>query len=89
LGNDVIDFIPFCDNIEKPFKELRVSLLKPFLNERARLSVCRLDAERRDDYDYVKQYLLDQFRFGTANETDTRVSAIGMMAGRTAVKPGG
>jgi hypothetical protein len=68
LGNDVIDFIPFCDNIEKQFKELkvpselRVSLLKPFLNERARLLVSRLDAERQDDYDYVKQYLLDQFR---------------------------
>jgi hypothetical protein len=68
LGNDVIDFIPFCDNIEKQFKELkvpselRVSLLKPFLNERAQLLVSRLDAERQDDYDYVKQYLLDQFR---------------------------
>jgi hypothetical protein len=44
--NDVIDFIPFCDNIEKQFNELkvppelRVSLLKPILNERAPLLVC-------------------------------------------------
>ena len=68
LGNDVVEFIPFCDNIEKQFndlkvpQELRVSLLKPFLNERARLLVNRLDAAHQDDYAYVKQYLLDQFR---------------------------
>ena len=68
LGNDVVEFIPFCDNIEKQFndlkvpQELRVSLLKPFLNERARLLVNRLDAAHQDDSAYVKQYLLDQFR---------------------------
>jgi hypothetical protein len=68
MGDDVIEFIPFCDSIKRHFKELkvpdelRVSLLKPFLNESARLLVNRLDAVHQNDYDYVKKYLLDQFR---------------------------
>lgn len=68
LGDDVIEFIPFCDSIERQFKELkipdelRVSLLKPFLNERARLLVNRLDAKHQSDYEYVKKHLMDQFR---------------------------
>jgi hypothetical protein len=41
MGDDVIEFIPFCDSIEQHFQELKVSdelrvpLLKPFLNESA------------------------------------------------------
>jgi hypothetical protein len=66
LGNDVVEFIPFCDNIEKKFnelkvpKELQVSLLMLFFNDSARLLMTRLDAEHQDDYAYIKQ--LDQFR---------------------------
>ena len=68
MGNDVLDFVPFCDSIERQFEELkvpdalRVSLLKPFLNERASLLVNRLDVAHQSDYAYVKTYLFDQFR---------------------------
>jgi hypothetical protein len=59
MGDDVIELIPFCDSIVRHFKELkvpdelRVSLIKPFLNESARLQVNRLDAVHQNDYDYV------------------------------------
>jgi hypothetical protein len=68
MGDDVIEFISFCNSTERHFKELkvpnelRVSLLKTFLNESTRLLVNRLDAVHQNDYDYVKMYLLDQCR---------------------------
>jgi hypothetical protein len=68
LGNDPTELISFLDNLERQFDELRVpenlyvTLLKPFLNERARLLVNRLDATRVTDYGFVKDYLLQQFR---------------------------
>jgi uncharacterized protein (DUF885 family) len=64
LGNDLIDIIPFFSNFERQCTELkvpiaiRVSLLKPFLNDRARLLVNRLASTHANDYDYVKEYLL-------------------------------
>ena len=68
LGNDLLEVIPFFENFERQLSELkvpvgiRVSLLKPFLNDRARLLVNKLDASRAGDYDYVKEYLLQQFK---------------------------
>jgi len=68
LGNDLIEIIPFFENFERQLSELkvpvgiRVSLLKPFLNDRARLLVNRIDSKHANDYDYVKEYLLQQFK---------------------------
>ena len=68
LGNDLIEVIPFFDNFERQASELkiprgiRVPLLKPFLNDRARLLVNRIEGAHANDYDYVKEYLLQQFK---------------------------
>ena len=68
LSNDLIEIIPFFENFERQMSELkvpvgiRVSLLKPFLNDRARLLVNRIESKHANDYDYVKEYLLQQFK---------------------------
>ena len=68
LGNEPLEIIHFFDIIEKQFKELkvpddlRVSLMKPYLNERARTLANRVEASHSADYKYVKEFLLNEFR---------------------------
>jgi hypothetical protein len=42
--------------------DLRVSLMKPYLNERARTLANRVEASHSADYKYVKEFLLNEFR---------------------------
>jgi hypothetical protein len=68
LGVEPIELIAFFDNLERQFKELkvpdnlRVALMKPFLNDRARLLISRVEASRSADFDFVKAFLLKEFR---------------------------
>jgi hypothetical protein len=68
MGADPIELIPFFDNVDRLFIELevpsdlQVQLLKPFVNDKARVLIGRLDAKSAADYELVKRYLLDQFR---------------------------
>ena len=67
MGNDPLDLIPFFENVERLFNslevpdDLRVNLLRPYLNEKAKSLLTRLDSHRAGDYDVVKDYLLHQF----------------------------
>ena len=68
LGVEPIELIAFFDNLERQFKELkvpdnlRVALMKPFLNDRARLLVSRVEDSRSADFHFVKGFLLKEFR---------------------------
>jgi hypothetical protein len=68
FGNDPIEIISFFDNIEKEFIKLKVPdnlracLIKPFLNDRAKLLITQIDSSHFDDYTYVKNYLLNEFK---------------------------
>jgi hypothetical protein len=41
---------------------LKVKLLRPYLNERARILVARLDVTKANDFDHVKTFLLHEFQ---------------------------
>ena len=68
MSDNPMEFLAFFDSIEKLFselkvpKELEVNLLKPYLSERALVLVNRLAGADASDYEYVKKYLIDQFR---------------------------
>ena len=68
FGNDPIEVISFFDSVEKEFGRLRVpdnlrsSLIKPFLNDRAKLLLTQIDSSHSDNYAYVKDYLLNEFK---------------------------
>jgi len=68
MGNDPLDLIPFFDHVDKLFydlripENLRVTLLRAYVNDKARLLISRLDAARAADNKFVKCYLMDQFK---------------------------
>ena len=68
MSDRPIDLINFIDSADRLFAELevpldiRVTLIKPCLNERAVTLVNRLSGDLLIDYAYVKTYLLEQFR---------------------------
>jgi len=68
MGNDPLDLVPFFANVDRIFgdlkvpNDLRVTLLKPYVNDKARILLNRLDATSVADYEYVKRYILEQFR---------------------------
>jgi len=68
MGNDPLDLIPFFDHVDKLFydlripENLRVTLLRPYVNDKARLLISRFDVARAADYEFVKRYLMDQFK---------------------------
>ena len=82
MGNDPMELILFFDNLERQFDALRVpgalyvSLMKPFLNDRARSMLNRLDSTRVADYKYVKQFLIEQFRLVPQYFLDTFNGAV-------------
>jgi len=68
FGHDPIEEISFFDSIEKKFGRLRVpdnlrsSLIKPFLNDRAILLLTQIDSLHSDNYTHVKDSLLNEFK---------------------------
>jgi hypothetical protein len=67
MSNDPIELIPFFENVERLYAdldvpdELHVQLLRPYLSDRAKTLLTRLDPDRAKDYSAVKEYLLHQF----------------------------
>ena len=68
MSHDPIELIPFFDHIENLFHDLKVDenikviLIRPFLNDRARSLLSRIDVSQADKYDLVKKYLLHEFQ---------------------------
>lgn len=68
MSDNPTELIVFFDSVEQLFvqleipKEFQVTLLKPYLNERALMLVNRLTGSEASDYELVKKYLMDQFR---------------------------
>jgi len=68
IENDPLDVMPFFDHVDKLFSDLRIpenirlTLLRPYVNDKARLLSSRLDAARAADNEFVKRYLMDQFK---------------------------
>jgi hypothetical protein len=68
MTNDPLDLVPFFNHIEQLFDELKVNdelkvkLLRPYLNERAKVLVARMDATKANDFNFVKEYLLREFQ---------------------------
>jgi hypothetical protein len=67
MPNDPIELVSFFENIERMFvtfnvdDDLKATLLRPYLNDRARSLLARYDPTRTADYERVKQYLLHEF----------------------------
>ena len=67
MSNDPLGLLPFFENVECSYQELlvpdnlRVQLLRPYLSERAKVLLTRLDTDIAKDYVKVKEYLLHQF----------------------------
>jgi hypothetical protein len=84
MTNDPLDLVPFFNHIQqlldalKVNDELRVKLLQPYLNERAKMLVGRMDVTKANDFNFVREYLLREFqlspkvyleRFNTLNKS--------------------
>ncbi len=67
MPNDPIELVSFFDSLEKLYatfevpNDLKVTLLRPYLNDRARSLLTRFDSVHYDNYDRVKQLLLHEF----------------------------
>jgi len=67
MGQDPMDLPPFFDHVERLFRDLevpsnlRVQIIRPYFNEKAKALITRLSTESVSDYEFVKRYLLDQF----------------------------
>jgi hypothetical protein len=68
MSSDPIELIPFFEHIENLFLDLKVDenikvkLIRPFLNDRAKALLARMDVTNADKYDLVKNYLLHEFQ---------------------------
>jgi hypothetical protein len=66
--NSPLDFLPFINTLERRFGEIRVpdelkvSLMLPYLSDKCRTLVHRLQGTDASSYAFVKQYLLEQLR---------------------------
>jgi len=62
MTNEPIDLLLFFDQLERQFSDLKVPddlkvmLIKPFLNDRARQLIGQVTSARAADYVYVKTY---------------------------------
>jgi transposase InsO family protein len=67
MPNDPMELISFFDCLEQLFttlavdNDLKVTLLRPYLNDRARNLLFRYDPSSTANYEKVKQYLLQEF----------------------------
>ena len=90
MPNDPMELVSYFECMEQLFKtlgvgeDIKVTLLRPYLNDRARNLLVRYDPLNTADYEKVKQYLLQEFhlspqvyleRFNTVvrNNEDTYV----------------
>jgi len=70
--SDPFENISFFRNVENVFdalgvpNELRGTLLKPYLNEKSKKLVARLEANVSTDYDKIKEYLLKELQLSPA-----------------------
>ena len=82
---EVVHFLTYFKDVERLFKkfevpdELKAHLLRPYLNEKAKILVSRMDPEKSNDYEEVKAMLLREFQLSPAVyqekfNTDTRKS---------------
>jgi hypothetical protein len=68
MTDDPLDLVPFFKHIEQLFdelgttEELKVKLLRPYLNERAKMLVARVDPDKSNDFKFIKDYLLREFQ---------------------------
>ena len=68
MTNDPLDLVPFFKHIEQLFDELgtkdelKVKLLRPYLTERAKMLVARVDPGKSNDFKFIKDYLLHEFQ---------------------------
>jgi hypothetical protein len=68
MGNDPIDLVNFFNNMERLFRDLqvpdnlRVSLLRPYLNDKARSLLSCLDPTTASNYAATKRFLLHEFQ---------------------------
>jgi hypothetical protein len=68
MNNDPVDLLPFFENVEQLFEsleippEIQVQLLRPYLSDKAKSLMLRLDVARTSDYAAVKQFLLHEFQ---------------------------
>ena len=76
MGTDPLDILPFFENVERLFTNLevpdclRVDLMRPYLNERANRLLIQLDSTSLSNYNYVKEYLIKQFRLSSRSFLD-------------------
>jgi hypothetical protein len=67
MGNNPIDLIALFEHLEEQFRiyevpdDMKVQLMRPFLNEKANVLLSRLDTKKASDYTAVKEYLTHQF----------------------------
>ncbi len=72
MPNDPIEIVSFFRNVEHLYKtfnvpdDLQASLLRPYLNDRARILVGRLDQDQAQKYGEVKSMLLKEFKLTPA-----------------------
>jgi hypothetical protein len=68
MGKDPIDLIASFEHIEELFRvyevpdDIKVQLMRTFLNERASILLSRLDVAKARSYPAVKDYLIRQFK---------------------------
>ena len=67
MGNDPIDLIALFEHVEEQFRiygvpdDMKVQLMRPFLNDKASALLTRFDTSKSNDYKLVKEYLTHQF----------------------------
>jgi len=82
---EVVHFLTYFKDVERLFEkfqvpdELKAHLLRPYLNEKAKILVSRMDPEKSNSYEEVKAMLLREFQLSPALyqekfNTDTRKS---------------
>ena len=72
MGPDIMDIIPFFKNVENLFKvfavpgDLQAVLIRPFLNDKAKILLTRLDPTIAADYEQLKDAMLRKFQLSPA-----------------------
>ena len=91
MGNQVMDALPFFEHCERIFADIgcpaaiQAQIIRPYLSERAKQLLSRLDPTRAAVYAEVKQYILSELKLSPAvyldkfnnlkrNESETCVS---------------
>ena len=68
MSDNPLELVVFFDSVDRLFRELdvpqalRVTVLKPYLSEKAVMLINRLTGAEASDYSFVKKYLMEQYR---------------------------